>query len=111
MYGTFPRVLGLYVREQHVLPLEDAIRKMTSATTRRLGIRDRGILQEGLFADIVVFNPATIIDLATYENPNQLSVGVQHVFVNGVPVVKDGKVTNATPGMALRGPGYQQPII
>ncbi len=109
-YGTFTSVLGHYVREQKVLPLEEAIRKMTSATTRRLGIRDRGLLQEGFFADIVVFDPETVNALATYDNPNQLSVGVRHVFVNGVAVVKDGKVTDATPGMALRGPGYQNPI-
>ena len=106
-YGTFPRILGLYVREEKVLPLEDAIRKMTSAATRRLGIRDRGLLQEGLFADIAVFNPETIIDRATYENPNQLSTGVEYVFVNGVAVVKGGKVTGAKPGIALRGPGYR----
>jgi dihydroorotase/N-acyl-D-amino-acid deacylase len=105
-YGTFPRILGLYVREEKVLPLEDAIRKMTSAATRRLGIRDRGILQEGFYADITVFNPDTIAEHSTYENPNQLSTGVEHVFVNGVAVVKDGKVTGAKPGVALRGPGY-----
>jgi len=108
-YGTFPRVLGLYVREEKVLPLEDAIRKMTSAATRRLGIRDRGILQEGFFADIAVFNPDTVIDRSTFENPNQLSTGVEYVFVNGVAVVKAGKVTGERPGIALRGPGYRQP--
>jgi N-acyl-D-amino-acid deacylase len=97
------------VREQHVLALEDAVRKMTSAVTRRLSIRDRGILQEGFYADIAVFDPDTIIDKATYDNPNQLSVGMQYVFVNGTAVVKSGKVTGAKPGMALRGPGYQQP--
>ncbi len=106
-YGTFPRILGLYVREEKVLPLEDAVRKMTSAAARRLGIRDRGILQEGFFADIAVFNPDTIIDRSTYENPNQLSTGVEYVFVNGVAVVKSGKVTGAKPGVALRGPGYR----
>lgn len=110
VYGTFPRVLGLYVREEKVLPLEDAVRKMTSAATHRLGIRDRGLLQEGLFADIAVFNPDTVIDHATFEDPNQLSTGVQDVFVNGVAVVKDGKVTGATPGVALRGPGYRKPV-
>jgi N-acyl-D-aspartate/D-glutamate deacylase len=94
------------VREEHVIGLEDAVRKMTSAVTRRLSIRDRGLLQEGLFADIAVFNPDTVIDLATYENPNQLSVGVEHVFVNGVAVVKSGKVTGEQPGVALRGPGW-----
>jgi dihydroorotase/N-acyl-D-amino-acid deacylase len=109
VYGTFPRVLGLYVREQHVMPLEDAVRKMTSAVTRRLSIRDRGLLQESFFADVVVFNPDTVIDRATYENPNQLSVGIEHVFVNGTAVVKSGKVTGAQPGVALRGPGYGQP--
>jgi dihydroorotase/N-acyl-D-amino-acid deacylase len=107
VYGTFPRVLGLYVREQHVLPLEDAVRKMTSAATRRLGIRDRGILQEGFFADIAVFNPDTVIDHSTFESPNQLSTGVEYVFVNGVAVVAGGKVTGAKPGVALRGPGYR----
>jgi N-acyl-D-amino-acid deacylase len=107
VYGTFPRVLGLYVREEKVLPLEDAVRKMTSAATRRLGIRDRGILQEGLFADIAVFNPDTVIDHSTFENPNQLSTGVEYVFVNGVAVVKNGKVTGEKPGQALRGPGYK----
>jgi len=108
-WGTFPRVLGLYVREEKVLPLEDAIRKMTSAATRRLGIRDRGLLQEGLYADIAVFNPDTIIDHATFEDPNQLSTGVEYVFVNGVAVVKAGKVTGERPGVALRGPGYRKP--
>ena len=106
-YGTFPRILGLYVREEGVLALEDAIRKMTSAATRRLGLRDRGILQEGFFADIAVFSPETIRDRATYENPNQLSTGVEDVFVNGVAVVKGGQVTGAKPGLALRGPGYR----
>jgi dihydroorotase/N-acyl-D-amino-acid deacylase len=107
VYGTFPRVLGLYIREQHVIPLEEAVRKMTSAATRRLGIRDRGILQEGLFADIAVFNPDTVIDHATFDNPNQLSTGVEYVFVNGVAVVSVGKVTGAKPGVGLRGPGYR----
>lgn len=107
-YGTFPRILGRYVREEKIVPLEDTIRKMTSSVAHRLSIRDRGLLQEGLFADITVFNPDTIIDRATYENPNQLSVGVEHVFVNGIAVVKDGKVTGAQPGVALRGPGWRR---
>jgi N-acyl-D-amino-acid deacylase len=106
-FGTFPRILGLYVREQKILTLEDAIRKMTSAVARRLSIYDRGLLQEGLAADVTVFNPDTIIDVATYEDPNRLSVGVEHVFVNGVAVVEQGKVTGALPGVALRGPGYK----
>lgn len=101
-------MLGLYVRDQKVLSLEDAIRKMTSAATRRLSIRERGILQEGYFADIAIFNPDTVIDHATFDDPNQLSTGVEYVFVNGVKVVSQGKVTDAMPGVALRGPGYRQ---
>lgn len=97
-WGTFPRIMGHYVREEKVLPLEEAIRMMTSAPTRRLGIRDRGMLQEGFFADIAVFNPDTIIDRSTYENLNQLSRGVEYVFVNGVAVVKSGKVTGPPRG-------------
>jgi N-acyl-D-amino-acid deacylase len=108
VYGTFARILGRYVRDEKVLGMEDAVRKMTSGVTRRLNIRGRGLLQEGLFADVAVFNPDTVIDLATYENPNQLSVGVEHVFVNGVAVVKSGKVTGAQPGVALRGPGWEK---
>ena len=106
-YGTFPRILGRYVREQQVIPLEDAIRKMTSAVTTRLGIQERGVLRQGMFADITIFDPATIIDVATYEEPHQVSRGVQHVLVNGVPVVRDARVTGALPGRALRGPGYR----
>jgi N-acyl-D-amino-acid deacylase len=106
-YGTFPRILGRYVREQQVIPLEDAVRKMTSAVTTRLGIQDRGVLREGMFADIAIFDPETIIDVATYEEPHQVSRGVHHVLVNGVPVVRDSRVTGALPGRALRGPGYR----
>ena len=106
-YGTYPRILGKYVREEKVLPLEDAIRKMSSAVARRLSIQDRGLLQEGLLADIVVFDPETIADRATFESPHQLSVGVKHVFVNGVAVVKDGKHTGTKPGRIVRGPGYR----
>ncbi len=106
-YGTFPRILGRYVREQDVIPLEDAIRKMTSAVTTRLGIQKRGVLREGMFADITIFDPETIIDVATYDEPHQVSRGVLHVLVNGVPVVRDARVTGALPGRALRGPGYR----
>jgi dihydroorotase/N-acyl-D-amino-acid deacylase len=106
-YGTFPRILGKYVREEAVLPLEDAIRKMTSAVTRRLSLSDRGLLQEGMYADVVVFDPRTISDRATFENPHQLSTGVKHVLVNGVTVVQDGRHTGAKPGRILRGPGYK----
>jgi dihydroorotase/N-acyl-D-amino-acid deacylase len=107
VWGTYPRILGLYVRDEHVLPLEDAVRKMTSAATRRLGIRDRGILQKGFYADITVFNPETVKENSTYDNPNQLSTGIEYVFVNGTAVLKAGKLTGATPGRALRGPGYR----
>lgn len=106
-YGTYPRILGRFVREQKLLTLEDAIRKMSGATASRLSIHDRGELKEGYFADIMVFDPNTIIDRATYEQPHQLSVGVIHVLVNGVPVVTDGRVTGAKPGRVVRGPGYR----
>ncbi|HEY9225964.1 MAG TPA: D-aminoacylase [Gemmatimonadaceae bacterium] len=107
-FGTFPRILGKYVREENVIPLEDAIRKMTSAVATRLSIRDRGVLKPGMFADIVVFDPATIADRATFEEPRKLSVGVRDVFVNGVQVLRDGVHTGAKPGRAIRGPGYHK---
>ncbi|MEO7083042.1 MAG: D-aminoacylase [Gemmatimonadaceae bacterium] len=106
-FGNFPRILGKYVRDEHVIPLEDAIRKMTSAVADRLSLHDRGVLAPGMFADVVVFDPATIGDRATYEQPKQLSVGVRHVWVNGVQVIRDGSHTGAKPGRALRGPGYR----
>ena len=108
-YGTYPRILGRYVREYKWLTLEDAIRKMSGATAARLSIRDRGELKEGWYADIMIFDPNTVIDRATYEQPHQLSEGVIHVLVNGVPVVADGKVTGAKPGRIVRGPGYGLP--
>jgi dihydroorotase/N-acyl-D-amino-acid deacylase len=104
-YGSYPRILGRYVREQRLMTLEEAVRKMTGGVAARLGLRDRGLLREGLYADVVVFDPATIIDLATPEKPHQLSRGVSQVFVNGVQVVRDGMHTGATPGRALYGPG------
>jgi dihydroorotase/N-acyl-D-amino-acid deacylase len=107
-YGNYPRILGQYVREQGVLTLEDAIRKMTWSVAQRLSIRDRGMLHEGMYADIVIFDPETIIDRATYEQPHQLSEGVRHVLVNGVAVLTDGKVTGEKPGRAVRGPGYRR---
>lgn len=110
-YGTFPRILGKYVREESVIPLEDAIRKMTSAVANRLSIRDRGLLREGYRADIVVFDPATIADRATFEQPHQNSVGIRWVYVNGVLVVEDGKHTGAKPGRAVRGPGYAATVV
>lgn len=105
-YGTFTRILGKYVREEHVMGLEDAIRKMSSAVANRLFIKDRGLLCEGFYADIAIFDPTTVGDRATFENPHQLSVGMHHVFVNGIAVVKEGKHTGAKPGRIVRGPGY-----
>ena len=101
-YGTYPRVLGRYVREQGVLPLEDAVRKMTSAVADRLGLRQRGLLREGMLADVVVFDPDTITDHATFDEPHQLSQGIEHVWVNGGQVVRDGEHTGATPGRFIR---------
>jgi N-acyl-D-aspartate/D-glutamate deacylase len=106
-FGTFPRILGRYVRQDSVITLEFAIRKMTSLAAQRVGINDRGLLRPGMFADITVFDPSTVIDQSTYENPAQLATGVSYVLVNGVPVVDGGKVTAALPGRGLRGPGYQ----
>jgi N-acyl-D-amino-acid deacylase len=106
-YGTYPRILGKYVRDEGVLTLEEAVRKASSAVARRLMIQQRGELREGNFADIIVFDPRIIIDKATFEQPLQLSTGVSHVWVNGVQVVRDGAHTGAKPGRALRGPGYR----
>ena len=106
-YGTYPRILGRYVRERRVLPLEDAVRKMTSAVAERLSIRDRGLVREGMYADLVGFDPARVIDHATYERSHQLSTGIRDVLVNGVPVVLDGAHTGAKPGRAVRGPGWR----
>ena len=105
-YGSFARVLGKYVRQDTVLTLEDAVRKMTSATARLIGVKDRGLLREGMFADIAIFDPVTVIDMATFDKPHQNSVGVRDVLVNGTPVWRDGKYTGATPGRALRGAGW-----
>ena len=105
-YGAFPRILGEFVRERQVMPLEEAIRKMTSATARRLSMPDRGLLLPGSYADVVVFDPQTIADVATYEKPHQLPTGIRYVIVNGTVVMKDGVHTGAKPGKALRGPGY-----
>lgn len=104
-YGTYPRVLGKYVREDGVLELEDAVRKMTSAVSDRLGLRERGLLRVGHYADIVVFDPENIIDNATFEEPHQLSTGVRDVWVNGTRVLDNGQHTGAMPGMAVYGPG------
>ena len=87
------------------MTLEEAVRKMTSAVASRLSIQDRGVLREGMYADVVVFNPATVIDRATFEKPHQLSIGIEHVFVNGVAVVRNGRHTGAKPGRIVKGPG------
>ncbi len=105
-YGTFPRILRKYVREDHQLTLPDAIRKFTALPAQRMRLTDRGVLKQGMWADVVVFDPATIRDKATFENPNQLSEGMDYVLVNGVPVIEAGKMTGALPGKVLRGPGY-----
>jgi len=104
-YGTFPHILRKYVREEHKRSLEDAIRKFSALPAQRMRLADRGVLKKGMWADIVIFDPATIRDEATFENPNQLSVGMQYVLVNGVPVIDHGKQTSALPGKVLRGPG------
>ncbi|MGI9250199.1 MAG: N-acyl-D-amino-acid deacylase family protein [Pseudohongiellaceae bacterium] len=105
-YGTYARVLGLYVRERGVITLEDAIRKMSSLSAVRLGLQDRGLLREGHFADVAIFDADEIDDRATFEDPHQYAVGMKYVLVNGTVVVSEGQHTGATPGKVLRGPGY-----
>ncbi|HEY1501441.1 MAG TPA: D-aminoacylase [Acidobacteriaceae bacterium] len=104
-YGTFPRILRKYVREEHVLTLPDAIRKFSALPAQRMRLTDRGVLKQGMWGDVVIFDPATIKDLATFEQPNQLSQGMAFVLVNGVPVIAEGKMTGALPGKVLRGAG------
>jgi dihydroorotase/N-acyl-D-amino-acid deacylase len=106
-FGTFSRVVAEYVRTEHTMRLEEAVRKMTSLAASRVGIMDRGILRPGMMADIALFDPATIQDVATYQDSLRYSVGIKDVFVNGRPVVLDGKITEERPGRALRGPGYK----
>jgi N-acyl-D-amino-acid deacylase len=103
-YGNFARLLGKYVRDEKVIPLEEAVRRLSGLPATNLELDRRGFLQEGMFADVVVFDPATIADRATFDKPHQYAVGVKHVFVNGVQALKDGEHTGATPGRALRGP-------
>jgi len=107
-YGAMPRFLGHYVRDLHLLPLEQSIRKMTSLPAQRERLRDRGLLKEGYFADITIFDPATISDKATYEKPAQLSEGVKYVFVNGELEFEDGKLTQVKAGRVLRGSGWKR---
>ena len=104
-YGTFTRVLGKYVREEGVMELEDAIRKMTSSVADRLSIRDRGLLRDGMYADVVIFDPETVIDKSTFTDPHHLSVGIRDVWVNGGRVIENGEHTNAMPGRIVDGPG------
>jgi N-acyl-D-amino-acid deacylase len=105
-YGTFPHILRKYVSEEHKLTLEDAIRKFSALPSQRLRLEGRGLLRVGMWADVAIFDPATIRDLATFDNPNQLSQGMDYVLVNGVPVIDHGRMTGARPGKVLRGPGY-----
>ncbi len=104
-YGNFARLLGKYSRDEHVMPLEEAIRRVTGLPAANVGFLDRGLLKPGLFADVIVFDPATVGDRATFQQPHQLAVGVTHVFVNGEQVLNHGQHTDKLPGRALRGPG------
>jgi N-acyl-D-amino-acid deacylase len=105
-YGTFPRILRKYVREDKALSLEDAIRKFSALPAQRMRLTDRGVLKRGMWADVVIFDPATVRDEATFDDPNRFSKGMEFVLVNGVPVIDQGKMTGALPGKVLRGPGY-----
>jgi len=107
-YGNFARLLGKYVREEKLIPLEEAIYKLSGLSANKLKIKDRGYLKKGNFADVVIFDPAAIQDHATFANPHQLATGVHHVFVNGMQVLKDGEHTGRTPGRVVRGPGYKK---
>ena len=106
-YGTFSRLLGKYVRDEQVISLPEAIRRLTFFPAENLSIKDRGALKEGYYADITVFDPGTIQDNATFGEPHQYATGVRHVLVNGVPVLLDGEHTGATPGRFVKGPGYK----
>ncbi len=106
-YGNFARVLGHYVRDEQLVPLEEAVRRLSALPAQNLRIQDRGRLAPGFFADLVVFDPATIADHATFEKPHQLSTGVEQVFVNGIAVLRDSQPTGATPGRVVRGPGWK----
>lgn len=109
-YGTFARLLGKYVRDEKVIPLEEAIRRLTSLPAENLGLKKRGRLAPGAMADVVIFDPAAVQDRATYADPHQYSTGVIHVFVNGVQVLRNGEHTGAMPGRVVRGPGWKQEV-
>ena len=104
-YGNFARLLGTYVRDEKIVTLPEAVRRLSALPAANLGLDRRGRLAEGMFADVVAFDPATIADRATYEHPHRYAVGMRHVFVNGVQVLRDGEHTGARPGRALWGPG------
>ena len=106
-YGNFARLLGKYVREERIIPLEEAIRRMTSLPASNLKLEGRGSLEPGSFADLVIFDPQKVQDHASYDNPHQYSTGVVHVWVNGQQVLEEGEHTGATPGKVLRGPGWK----
>ena len=107
-YGTFARILGKYVRDEKVMSLEEAVRRMTTLPASHLKVKRRGALRTGFFGDVVVFDPGKIQDHATFENPHQYATGVTHVFVNGIQVIKDGEHTGAKPGRCVRGPGWKK---
>jgi len=108
-WGSYPRILGRYVRDEKLLSLETAVHKMTGAPAARVGLRDRGLIREGMFADITVFDPAKVMDRATFESPNQYPIGIEYVLVNGKLSVDKGQRTSALAGRVLRGPGYKNP--
>jgi len=107
-YGSFARLLGKYVREEGIITLEEAVHRLSGLPATNLRLTDRGRLAANYFADVVVFNPETVIDRATFEEPHQLATGVEHVFVNGEQVLRDGQHTGATPGRFVKGPGYSE---
>lgn len=107
-YGNFARLLGKYVRDEQVIPMEEAIHKLTKLSADKLSITKRGLLAPGYYADVVIFDPAKIKDNATFAEPHQYAEGVNHVFVNGQQVLKDGEATENRPGRFVRGPGYQK---
>jgi N-acyl-D-aspartate/D-glutamate deacylase len=106
-YGTFPRLLGRYVREKKALTLPEAVRKITSMNAAKISVRDRGLIGEGFRADVTLFDPETVIDRATFEDPHQYPTGIPYVIVNGVLVLDDGQHTGELPGTVIRGPGYR----
>jgi N-acyl-D-amino-acid deacylase len=107
-YGNFARLLGRYVRDERLVPLQEAVRRMTTLPAGNLGLTERGALRPRYFADLAIFDPATIADRATFERPHQYSVGMRHVFVNGTQVLADGEHTGATPGRVVRGRGWNR---